>query len=104
MADFGKKVQADNSALSNLTSARFVWIDGSVTTPQTVVAANTGCRLLRVILNTNGATLKVRTGSRVVATIASDAPEQTFNYGVYCENGLIYEAGGALDATLVFGK
>lgn len=104
MADFGKKIQPDNHHLANLTSARYVHIDGSVTTPQTVVATNTGCRLLRIILNTNGATLRVRSGSDVIANIALDAPEQTFIYGVYCNNGLIYEAGGAGDWTLVFGK
>lgn len=104
MADYGKKVQRDNNHLANLTSARYVHIDGSVTTAVNVVPANIGCRLLKVILNTNGATLRIRSGSDVIANIALDAPEQTFNYGVYCNNGIIYEAGGALSATLVFGK
>lgn len=104
MADYGKKVQSDNHHLANLTSARYVHIDGSNTAPVSVVAAGTGCRLLRVILNTNGATLRVRTGSDVIANIASDAPEQTFNYGLYCNNGLIYEASGVGDWTLVFGQ
>lgn len=102
MADYSKKVQADNKHLSNLTGAKFVYIDGSVTTPVTVVPSTSGCRLLRVILNTNGATLNIKSGSRQVATIATDAPEGTYNYGVYCENGLIYQASGAMDATLVF--
>lgn len=101
MADFGKKVQSGSQSLSNLTGAKFVHIDGSDTTPVTVFS--TGGRLLRVILNTNGATLNLKTGSRQIGTIASDAPEQTFPYGIYCENGLTYQAGGALSATLVFG-
>lgn len=102
--DYGKKVQADNHHLANLTSARNVHIDGSVTTPISVVATGTGCRLLRVVLNTNGATLRIRSGSDVIANIALDAPEQTFNYGIYCPNGLIYEAGGVGDWTLVYGR
>lgn len=100
MADFKKKVQSDNKHLSDLTGAQFVHIDGSDTTPITVFS--TGGRLLRVILNTNGATLNLKSGSRQIGTIALDAPETTFNYGVYCENGLTYQAGGALSATLVF--
>ncbi len=103
MANFSKKAQTDNENLSDLTGARFIHVDGSSTTPITVIPANSGGRLLRVILNTNGATLTLRTGSRVVGLIASDAPEQTFNYGVYCENGLIVEASGPLSATVVFG-
>lgn len=104
MADYSKKTQTLVQGMANQNSARFVHIDGSVTTPQTVVATNNGCRLLRVILNTNGATLRVRSGSDVIANIALDAPEQTFPYGVYCANGLIYEAGGAGDWTLVYDK
>lgn len=99
MADYARKVQSDNEHLSQLTSARFVKVDGS-TTPQTVVTS--GARLLRVVLNTNGATILLRTGSRQIGTIALDAPEGTFNYGVYCENGIQVETGGAVDATLVF--
>lgn len=102
MADYSRKIQNDNRHLANLTGARFVWVDGSDTTPKTVVPSTSGCRLLRVILNTNGSTLRLRSGSRVVANIASDAPEQTFPYGVYLDSGLIYEAGGSLDATIVF--
>lgn len=102
MADYSGRIQSTNEHVSQLTSARFVWVDGSVTTPVTVVPNTKGCRLLRVMLNTNGATLKLRSGSRVIANIALDAPEATFNYGVYCPDGLIYEAGGALDATIVF--
>lgn len=80
-----------------------MYLDGTVTTPITIVPSTKGCRLLRVILNTNGATLRLRSGSRVIANIATDATEQTFNYGVYCDSGLIAECGGPLDATIVFG-
>jgi hypothetical protein len=103
MADFSRKIKSDNSHLACLTSARFVHIDGGVTTPVTIPSTEAK-NLLRIVLNTNGSTLLVRTGSRVVASIASDAPEQTFDYGVYCENGITYEAGGALSATLVFDR
>lgn len=102
MANFKTRTQTDNKHLANGTTARYVHIDGSDTTSKTVIPATSGCRLLRIILNTNGATLRVRSGSDVIANIALDAPEGTFNYGVYCPNGLIYEASGVLDATLVF--
>jgi hypothetical protein len=103
-SDYKKKTQSDNAHLANLTSARMTHVDGSVTTPVELVPAGVGCRLLRVILATNGNTLRVRTGSRQLSNIASDAPEQTFNYGGYCEDGLIYEAGGAISATIVWEK
>lgn len=100
MADYSKKVQSDNRHLNDLTGAKFVWIDGGVTAP--VVVATGAVRLLRVILNTNGATLNLKSGSRQIGTIATDAPEGPFPYGIYCENGLTYQASGAMDATLVF--
>lgn len=101
MANFKKKTQGDNAHLGNLTGAKFVHIDGSSITEKIVL--NEAGRLLRVILNTNGATLTLKNGSQeVVGIIALDAPEQTFNYGVYCNDSIRYVAGGALDATLVF--
>lgn len=100
MADFGRKTRSDNRHLQNLTGAKFVHVDGSDTTPVTVFS--TGGQLLRVILNTNGASLNLKSGSRQIGTIASDAAEDTFHYGIYCENGLTYQASGALSATLVF--
>ena len=104
MANYKNKVQTDNKHLANGTSARHVHIDGSVTTPVSVLAAGSGGRLLRVLLNTNGNTLRIRSGSDVIAVIASDAPEQSFPYGIYVNNGLIYEAGGTISATLVFAE
>lgn len=94
------KVQSDNKHLQNINSAKFAHLDGAATT--TVVPSTKGCSLLRVILNTNGGVITLRTGSRVVAVIATDAPEGPFPYGVWCENGLIAECSGALDATVVF--
>jgi len=100
MADFKRRVQSDNRHLENLTSARFIHVDGSDTTPITV---HTGeCRLLKLVLNTNGATIKLRTGTRVIANVAADAPETTLIYGLYCENGLIVECGGSVDATVIY--
>ncbi len=97
------KIQSDNSHLANLTSGRFVHIDGSVTTPVTILGG--ARRLSRVVLNTNGATLRLKNGAfEVVGVIASDAPENTFWYGVWCGNGIVYEASGALSATLVFDE
>jgi hypothetical protein len=101
--DYKRKIKPDNSHLSDLTSAKFLRIDGSAT-PTTVVAAGTGCNLLRVILNTNGATIGLRSNSRQIGTIALDAPEGTFNYGIYCSDGLQVDTGGAVDVTVVFAS
>lgn len=101
MASYGNRTKSDNKHLSDLTGAKWVHIDGSVTTLQTV--SSLPKRLLRVILNTNGATLTLRNGTEVIGIIALDAPETTFDYGIFCNDSIKYQAGGALDATLVFG-
>lgn len=97
---YGKKVLGTNSHIAALTSARFYSVDGSNTSQQTINPS--ACRLVRVTLNTNGSTVTLKDGSRGIAVIASDAPEQTFEYGIYCENSLTVQAGGAVDATVVF--
>lgn len=99
MANY-KKVQSDNKHLQNVDSARYVHIDAAGTYP--IVPATKGACLLRVILNTNGGVITLRSGSRVIGVIALDAPEQSFPYGVWCENGLTAEAAGTVDATIVF--
>lgn len=98
MADFGKKVQGDNEHMANLTSARFAHVPASTTT---TVRDRPG-RLLRVVLNTNGGTVTLRNGSEVIGIIASDAAENTFNYGVYCNTSIICETGSTCDVTVVF--
>lgn len=98
MADFKRKLQTDNEHLANSTSARFKHIDSGSGT-----VLNQSGRLLRVILNTNGNTLALKNGnSEVIGIIAADAPEGTFDFGVYCNDSIKFECGGALDATIVF--
>jgi hypothetical protein len=62
--------------------------------------------LLRVILNTNGGTVTLRNGtggaSDVIGIIALDAPEGSFNYGVFCPNGIYVDTGTVVDCTIVF--
>lgn len=65
------------------------------------VRASAG-RLLRVVLNTNGGTVTLRDGSDVIGIIASDAVENTFHYGVYCNTSIICETGATSDVTVVF--
>ena len=90
----------DNKHLEGLTSARFVHVPAS--SVDLVIRATAG-RLLRVILNTNGGTVTLRNGdSEVIGIIASDAPEGTFHYGVYCGNGIQVDTGATVDATVVF--
>lgn len=103
MADYSRRTKSTNAHLGNLTGAKFVNIDGS-STPTTVVSTTSGAFLLRVILNTNGATVGLRTGSRQIGTIATDAPEGSFNYGIYCENGIQVDTSGACSATVVFSR
>lgn len=96
-----KKVQSDNKHLQNLDSGRFVHVDGGTATVPLIPSTKAGC-LLRVVLNTNGLGILLRSGSRVVGQIATDAPEQTFNYGAWCENGLTAEVTGTGSATILF--
>jgi len=101
MADYKQRTKSGDQNSQDVVGANFFHIDGSVTTPVTV--KNGAGRLLRVHLNTNGSTLTLRNGnSEVVAVIASDAPEGSFPYGVYCNNSIVAIAGGAVDATIVF--
>lgn len=100
MADYGKKVQSENKHFSNLTSARYAHVPASTT--KTVRA--TAGRLLRVVLNTNGGTVTLRDGSDVIGIIASDAPENTFNYGIYCNTSIVCETGATSDVTVVFDE
>ena len=98
MADFSKKTQSDNAHLSDLTGARYEHVLAS--TVKTV--RDRAGRLLKVVLNTNGGVVTLRDGSNVIASIAADAPEQTFEYGVYCNNSIVVETGATCDVTVVF--
>ena len=101
MADYSKKVQSDNKHLANTTSARYRHIDGSVTTP--VVVRPAAGRLLRVVLNTTGATIILKDGTDVIGVISSTATTGTYNYGVYCNTNITATASTTCDATIVFG-
>lgn len=102
-ADYKRKVQSENKHLANLTSARNVHIDGSATLV-TVVPLAQGCRLVKIIINTKGLSLNVRTGTRVLAVIGTAVPEGDFTYGIYCENGIQIDVGGSGGSvTVVFG-
>lgn len=94
-----KSTQGANSHLENLTSARRVHL----TAAGTYVVHNEAGRLLRVILNTNGGTVTLRDGSEVIGIIAADAPEGTFDYGVYCDDNITVDLGNTGDVTVVFG-
>jgi hypothetical protein len=94
------RTSTDNSHLEDLTSARFVHVPASQS--NYAVRATAG-RLLRVILNTNGGTVTLKNGqSGVIGIIALDAPEGSFNYGVYCSSGIYVDTGATVDCTVVF--
>ena len=98
MGDFSKKVQSDNNHLANLTTARYAYVPASTT--ETV--RDRAGRLIRVVLNTNGGTVTLRDGSDVIGIIASDAPETTFEYGIYCNNSIVCETGATCNVTVVY--
>lgn len=100
--NYQNKVQSENKHLANLTSARFVHIDGS-SALVTVEPTTAGCRLLRVINNAKGLSLNIRTGTRVIGALATTTVEGTFDYGVYTPNGIQVDVSGTGSATLVFG-
>lgn len=102
MGDFTKKTQGDNQHLANLTSARFLHIDGLVTTPLNTTVPR---RVLGVTINTKGVAFVVRSGSRVIASFATTTPEGDYTLGVYAENGLTVEvSSGTGSATLRFAQ
>lgn len=97
MAD--SRTNSDNRHLQNLTSASFVHLTAAVTGK--VIKDKPG-RLLRVILNTNGGAVTVRNGSEVIGIIAADAPEATFDYGVYCNNSIKVDVANTCDVTIIY--
>lgn len=99
MADYKSKIQSDNKHLANLTSARFKHVEASATD---VVVRDRPGRLLRVILNTNGGVVVLKNGPAIIASIAADAPEQTFDYGIYCHDNINVTTGATCDVTVVF--
>lgn len=102
MADYKKRTQSTNKNTQDAVGAQFVLIDGSAALV-TVEPTTIGCRLIRVVNNTKGLSLNIRTGSRVIATIGTAVAEGPFMYGVYCENGIQVDvAGSGGNATLVF--
>lgn len=100
MASFGKKVQSAVKSLLNLTSARYAHVVAS----STVTVRSSPGRLLKVVLNTNGGVVLLRDGPDVIASIAADAPEGTFKYGIYCNNSIVCETGATCDVTVVFDE
>ena len=94
----GVETRGDNAHLQALTSARYSHVPASTTK---TVRASAG-RLVRVVLNTNGGVVTIRNGSDVIASIAADATEGPFDYGIYCNNSIVVETGATCDVTVVF--
>lgn len=94
------RTAGDNKHLESLSSARYLHVVASQTN---LAVRTTEGRLLRVILNTNGGTVTLKNGAaEVIGIIASDAPEGTFNYGIWCRNGIYVDTGATTDCTVVF--
>lgn len=102
MVDFKKRTQSTNKNTQDAVGAQFVLIDGS-SALVTVEPITVGCRLIRVVNNTKGLSLNIRSGSRVIGTIGSTVAEGIFMYGVYCDSGIQVDVGGSGgNATIVF--
>lgn len=93
------RLKSDSTSLGLLTNAKFAHVIASTTK----VVKSTPGTLVKVVLNTNGGVVLVRNGSEVVASIAADAPETTFDYGIYCNSNITVETGATCDVTVVFG-
>lgn len=81
-----------------MASARWVRLPASATT----VVRTTPGTLVRIVLLTNGGTVLVRDGSRVMGVLALDAPEGTYSFGAYCQTNITCETGSTVDALVVF--
>lgn len=92
------RISGDNKHLERLTSCRWSYVGASTTK---VVRDRAGT-LQKVVLNTNGGVVLVRNGSEVIASIAADAPESTYEYGIYCNNSIVVETGATCNVTVVF--
>lgn len=102
MADYKKRTQSTNKNTQDLVGAQFILIDGSASL---VTLGTTGARLIRVVINTKGLSLNIRTGSRVIGAIGTAVVEGSFHYGVYCENGIQVDVGGSGgNVTLVYAN
>lgn len=86
------------ASLNILANAKYKHVPASTT----ATVKSTPGTLMRIVLNTNGGVVLVRNGSEVIASIAADAPETTFDYGVYCNSKIIVETGVTCDVTVVF--
>ena len=84
--------------MASMASARWVRLPASATT----TVRSTSGTLVRVVLLTNGGTVTLRDGSRVLGQIALDAPEGTYTFGAYCQTSIIAETGSTVDALVVF--
>src|SRR3990167_2322976 len=98
--DFSKKVQSDNKHLSNITSSRFVHIDGTVAS---VTARPSAGRIQWVTIFTKGLVFTIRDGSRVLGNIAATTPEGTYWLGEYCNTNItINNISGTGSANISF--
>jgi hypothetical protein len=102
MADYKKQTRNTNKNTQDLVGAQYVTIDGSSTL---VTLGTSGLRLIRVVINTKGLSLNIRSGSRVIGTIGTAVVEGTFMYGVYCDSGIQVDVGGSGGSvTLVYAS
>lgn len=83
--NYQNKVQSSDKHLANLTTARNVHLDGSQA--QVIVRTSAG-RLLRVVICTKGIAFIVRDGSRVLGSFAATSPENTYDFGEYCNTNI----------------
>ncbi len=97
------KIQGDNRHLGILSGFGTEWEHGEPGETVTVTPRSGQIVVLhKIILNTNGGAVTVRDSAvGVIATIASDAPEGTFDYQLPITGNLIVEVASTSDVTIV---
>lgn len=99
------RLKSDNRHLGILSGYEARWMHAPSGTVTIAPRAGEPVVLHKVVLNTNGGALVLRDSAvGVIATIALDAPEGTFWYGLKLKGSLIVENPSGTDATVIFSN
>lgn len=95
------KIRSASGHLQAQTGAKYTYVPAS--TSKTITSS--GASLMRVILLTNGGVVTIKTTKgEVIGNIALDAPEQTFNFGIYLKDGIRVETGATCEVLVAWEK
>lgn len=95
------KIRSESGYHQSQTGARYTYVPAS--TGKTITTS--GASLLRVILLTNGGVVTIKTTKgEVIGNIALDAPEQSFPFGIYLQDGIRVETGATCEVLVAWEK